>query len=247
VSAQYVTLILDGTAATGALADDGQAVIVPSVTQLPDPADEMLVWPIPVTRSFGGSQRPQVQLLPNDLYGPQQESGLPGWTYDISFPGVPGDPEPFSFYLLSTNGSTQYLSALAEVPAAQPGQQYVPALGGSALLGPVAPSASALADGASVAVDTGLGNVFEWTLGGSGHTLAAPSGLFAAKTGDLLYFDILYSGSYVPLFASVAGGYAFGTDGEPDWTSEAGALDLIAFRYSSLKGIWTCQGWKPGF
>lgn len=132
MSAEYVTLVLDGTAATGALVADGQAVIVPSVAQLPDPADEMLVWPIPVTRSFGGSQRPQVQLLPNDLYGPQQESGLPGWTYGISFPGVPGCPPSFSFYLLSTNGSPQYLSALAQVPAAQPGQQYVPLPPGSA-------------------------------------------------------------------------------------------------------------------
>lgn len=127
MSTAKVTLVANEGDATLAQLVQGKIVIAPS-QRFPDPADELIVGMAPRLMVFRAGSVPQLDLVPNDLVGPQQEDGTPGWTYSATYFGVPGyaDGYSWSFYLLSTNGATQYLSALASVPAAQPGQQYVP-------------------------------------------------------------------------------------------------------------------------
>lgn len=104
--------------------------------------------------------------------------------------------------------------------------------------------AVSLTDGASVAVDASLGNVFDWPLGAGSHTLAVPSN---AVNGDSIVIRIAYAGSFTPLFASGAGGYSFGTDGQPSWTATNATVDLVGFGYNSSLGKWLCTGWKLGY
>jgi hypothetical protein len=145
VTAQYVTLVLDSADARGIPLAQGQAVITPSGS-LPDPADQLLIMTAPVVAAFGGRPSPpQARLVSTDSVGPQPNA----WTYAVSFPGVPGSPRGFSFYLRFADGAVQYLSALAEVPAAQPGQQYLPLPSGTAVPG-------------YVPVATGAGEASSW-------------------------------------------------------------------------------------
>ncbi len=117
---------------------------------------------------------------------------------------------------------------------------------GQAWPGWLAPTVVTLTDAASVTLDASTGNVFEWALGGN-HALAVPLNPVA---GQPILVDVQQpasGGPFTPSFASGAGGFAFGTDGQPAWSTAAGAVDQIAFRYSALKSMWLCQGWKLGF
>jgi hypothetical protein len=114
-------------------------------------------------------------------------------------------------------------------------------LTGLTLSGALSPAVVALTDGSSVAIDVSQGNVFTWSLGASSHTLAAPSN---PTNGQQIVIDIAYSGAFTPLFNAA---FLFGADGQPTWTSTSGKTDAVAFRYSTLKSGWLCQGWKLGF
>ena len=112
--------------------------------------------------------------------------------------------------------------------------------------GSFGPGVVTLVDGATVSINASAGGVFEWALGGN-NTLAAPSN---PVNGQVITVDIQQpasGGPYTPAFASGAGGYSFGADGQPTWSTAASAVDEVAFRYSGLKGKWLCQGWKLGF
>jgi hypothetical protein len=249
VTAEYVTLVLDRYDGSGNPIVKGTASWAPSA-ELPDPADMMLVGQAPVTASFRAGSLPTVKLISNDSIGPQQGNGTPGWAWNVTYDGVPGSPAAAGYYILSTNGTTQYLSALASAPVAQPGQQYFPVNGtgaaGYAGTGSLAPNVVTLVDAATVEVDAALGNDFRWPIGGN-HTLGAPGN---ATDGQVFTVDIAQpasGGPWTPSFASGAGGYAFGADGQPSWSTAAGAVDEIAFRFNVVKGMWLCQGWKLGF
>lgn len=123
MTALKVTLVLDECDATLAQVTQGYVQIEPSA-RLPDPADQAIIGQAPVTGSFGSATVPQVQLVGTDQAGPQPG----GWTYSITYYHVPGIPLGYSwsFYLPYAGGAVQYLSSLAQVPAAQPGAQYVP-------------------------------------------------------------------------------------------------------------------------
>lgn len=124
-TAQYVTVILDRYDGAGNPVVQGTATWTPS-QDLPDPADTMLVGMGPVTAVFRAGSLPTVKLIANDSIGPQQEDGTPGWTWNLSYTGVPGSPAAASYYVITANGSTQYLSELAPTPAAQPGGSTCP-------------------------------------------------------------------------------------------------------------------------
>jgi hypothetical protein len=121
----------------------GGVSIAPSA-RLPDPADQLIVGQAPVTAAFRAGGAPSVQLVGTDQVGPQPN----GWTYTVTYVNVPGNPAPWSFYLRYADGAVQNLSALAQVPAVQPGAQYLPLSGGT-MSGPVAMGGSKV---------TGLGN-----------------------------------------------------------------------------------------
>lgn len=119
-------------------------------------------------------------------------------------------------------------------------------LSGATFTGWVSPAVILLTDASTVAIDASQGNVFEWTLGGN-HTLDTPVN---PVTGQVIIIDIQQpasGGPYTPSFASGAGGFSFGADGQPTWSTTASAVDEVAFRYSALKSMWLCQGWKLGF
>lgn len=115
------------------------------------------------------------------------------------------------------------------------------ASGGGTMGARLATKVVTLSDGANVALDASLGNVFDWSLGASGHTLAAPTN---AVNGDVFTVRIIYGGAYAPLFD---GTYDFGADGQPAWTATSSKADEVAFRYNSAISKWCCQGWKLGF
>lgn len=120
MATQKVTLTVDSADASGALFTRGAVRILPSFTRLGDTADQVLIEQAPARVVFpaaGGP--PSVDLFPNDLIGPQNAGG-PGWSWTVYYDGCPGNPRPWSFYLLSTGGAAQRLSGLAEVPAALP-------------------------------------------------------------------------------------------------------------------------------
>lgn len=114
-------------------------------------------------------------------------------------------------------------------------------LAGMTMSAYLAPKVAALTDGSSVAVNATQGNVFDWPLGGTSHTLATPSN---AVNGDTFTVRIAYSGVYTPLFSAA---YDFGIDGQPTWTATSGKADEVAFRYNGNISKWCCQGWKLGF
>ena len=146
MTASYVTLILDVYDAAGNPVTQGTASLVPSM-EIPDTADQMLIVQAPLTAAFRTGTVPQLRLVSTDSVGPQPQ----GWTWTITFTGVPGSPASFSFFLSSAGGATQHLSALAQVPAAQPGQQYLPLPNGTAATG-------------QVPVATGSGETSAWAV-----------------------------------------------------------------------------------
>jgi len=106
--------------------------------------------------------------------------------------------------------------------------------------GAVVPAVTSLTDGSSVPLNAALGNDFRWTLGGSSHTLAAPSN---PKNGQPITIAVKYGGSYTPLFNSV---FDFGAGGQPSWTATSGRTDYVGFRFDSAlnggAGEWAYQG-----
>jgi hypothetical protein len=117
VTTARITLICDSGTADGALYTRGALRIVPSFTRLGDTADQVLIEQAGVRVTFPECDGPpSAELFPTDLIGPQPQ----GWQYTVWYDGCPGNPPPWNFYLLSTNGATQRLSALAEVPGIAP-------------------------------------------------------------------------------------------------------------------------------
>ena len=106
------------------------------------------------------------------------------------------------------------------------------------------PTVVALTDGSSVALDASKGNVFAWTLGGSSHTLSAPSN---PTDGQVIRIRIKYSGSYTPLFSSV---FDFAAAGAPTWSATSGKTDIVGFEYDAAlnggAGEWASLGAQPG-
>jgi hypothetical protein len=146
----------------------------------------------------------------------------------------------------ATQAATAFDAAGAASSAQSAAQAASVAKAGDTMTGHLAPAVVTLTDGSTVSLNASGGNVYEWALGGS-HTLSAPTNPIA---GQVILVEIQQpasGGPYTPAFATGSGGFAFGTDGQPTWSTAASAVDQVAFRYSSLKTAWLCQGWKLGF
>lgn len=99
--------------------------------EFPDVADQMLVGRAPVPFSFRSGSLPFVMVIANDTAGPQQDNGDPGWSWVVEYDReVPGCPQGGSYWVLSTNGTTQRLSTLATAPVVQPGSLAVSSVNG---------------------------------------------------------------------------------------------------------------------
>lgn len=114
------------------------------------------------------------------------------------------------------------------------------ASGGGTMGGWLAPKVTTLTDGSSVSINAASGNVFRWSLGGSSHTLGAPSN---PADGQILMLRIIYTGAYTPLFNAT---YDFTAVAAPTWTATNGKVDEAGFRYNadanSGVGAWVHIG-----
>lgn len=228
---QWVTLVLDRTDATGRVITHGAAAISPS-GELPVP-EQMLIGMSPVVAEFGRRPSPPaVTLASTDSVTP-----VNGWTYNISFPGVTGDPQPFSFALPYANGATQYLSQLARTPAMAPGEPYVPSSGGT-MTGPLTPAVYDLPFSPVVSIDVAAGqaegaNVYQLVLTGN-CTISAPSG---AGDGFLLRLRLVQGGSGGHL-VTWGTGWDWGLAGPPQLSAAPGARDRVVGEYVAYAGAW---------
>jgi hypothetical protein len=128
----YVTLILDLYDGGGNPITSGAAALVPSAV-LTDTADQEIVTQDPVPGVFHAGGFPQVKLLATDNSAPRPS----GWTWGITFTGMPAPVSPFSFSLAYANGATQYLSSMIPVSSGSTFQAYLPLPSGTAAAGQV--------------------------------------------------------------------------------------------------------------
>jgi hypothetical protein len=149
--------------------------------------------------------------------------------------------------ILKGNGSGGFSAAAAGTDYLAPSGSgaaltgiTAPQVGGGAFPAYVAPHVVTLTDGSSVALDASAGNDFRWSLGGSSHTLAAPSN---PVNGQSITIAVKYTGSFTPLFNAV---FDFGSAGQPAWTAASGKTDYAGFRYDSAlnaaAGAWAYMG-----
>ena len=112
-----IALTLNEGGPDGTYLKSGSCRIFPSA-RFADTADDLIVGIVPIRAQFSADGPPVVNLLPNDLVGPQN-GDTPGWSYTIYYDGYPGNAlAPWSFQVLSTGGDSQNLSSLT--PAAIP-------------------------------------------------------------------------------------------------------------------------------
>lgn len=127
MTTQKITLTADCATPDGRPFRRGAVRFLPS-QRIADSTDSVLIEAAParcvfpalqlVPGAWGESTRtwtfPTVDLFPCDLVGPQDGS-TPGWYYTVYYDGCPGNPAPWSFYLLSTGGTAQRLSGQTAV------------------------------------------------------------------------------------------------------------------------------------
>jgi hypothetical protein len=182
-------------------------------------------WPGSVSWAGGTAPTPSTAASALNVYIFQSLDGGTTWLGSLiqELPALP---------LAIASGGTGTTTAAAAILALMTGGVTFPAY--------VAPTVTTLTDGSSVALNAALGNDYRWTLGGSSHTLAAPSN---PVNGQMITIAIKYSGSFTPLFNAV---YDFGAPGAPTWSAASGKTDYVGFRYDSAlngaAGEWAYQG-----
>lgn len=121
------------------------------------------------------------------------------------------------------------------------GPQGPPGPSGGVMTTYIAPKVITLTDGATVAIDASLGNIFDWPLAASAHTLGAPTN---PVDGETITVRIAYSGAFTPLFNAI---YDFAAIGQPTWTATSGKADEVAFRYKATTNKWRYIGAGLGY
>ena len=166
--------------------------------------------------------------------------GITGATANSRYAGATasGSPASGTFavgdYVIDQTGAIWICTV-----AGTPGTWVAPA--GPAIFSSM--TAVTLTDGATIAVNAALGNLFRVTLAGN-RTLGAPSN---PTDGQTIHFEIKQdaTGSRTLAYASA---YEFSTTlGSPTLTTTAGDVDLLAFRYNSTATKWRCLLIDLGF
>ena len=112
VTVNYVTLTCDYFDGAGNLLNGGTATFTPT-SELTDATDHERIPLAPVTVTFKPMGSPTARLLATD-----NANVLPsGWAWLVTFSGVSGSPASFQFFLPFSGGASQFLSALAALPA----------------------------------------------------------------------------------------------------------------------------------
>lgn len=229
---QFVTL-------TGTLPRAGGALVTFTPSNwLTDEDDDLLIPPAPQPVSLDANGQFSEELLATDSTGP-----LPaGWFWTVVIAGIPGVAvETFSFFLPITDCATQDISDLAEISPVQVMTACMPLSGGQ-FTGGVAPAEAGLADGASIAVDANLANLFRVTLGGN-RVLALPAG---GKDGQVIRVEVTQdaTGSRVLSFAP---GYDFGSAGPVLLSTAPGERDVLLFSRNVPAGTWDVLAFAAGY
>ncbi len=95
MTALYLNLVIDRYDGQGNPYVAGGGTLTPS-TEMPDPADRMLVGQAPVPFAFHASGLPAPKVVSTDSVGPQPN----GWTWNLAYDSkVPGSPAAASYYL----------------------------------------------------------------------------------------------------------------------------------------------------
>jgi trimeric autotransporter adhesin len=201
MAVELVTLVLDLYDGAQDLVTMGRAVLQPSVPAVDTVNHQAVVSPVTAYFSVANSTVPlQFALRACD----DPDLSPAGWQWTISFPGVPGNPGGFSFFLYAANGSTQYYSAMVPVQAVAPMYAYLPLPSGT-------PSSG------QVPVATGAGQSSAWGAGGGGGAVSSVFG----RTGAVAAASADYSVGQVTGAAPLASPVFTGTPEAPT----AAALD----------------------
>jgi hypothetical protein len=187
-------------------------------------------WAYTITLPGG---QPQTYLLPYSGGATQQFSNLTPVVPVTSYSAAPGLSLPVSI----ANGGTGQITAAAAIAALG----GLPVAGGT-MTGWLAPAVSALTDGATIAVNAALGNVFTVTLGGN-RTLANPTNPVAGQT---IHVHVTQdaTGSRTLAYGTA---YDFGTAGSPTLTTTAAKMDILGFTYDGNLAKWCYLGSGLGF
>ncbi|HEY5695513.1 MAG TPA: hypothetical protein VIQ80_01630 [Candidatus Saccharimonadales bacterium] len=116
-------------------------------------------------------------------------------------------------------------------------------LAGTTFAGYVAPAATSLTFGASIAVNAALGNTFNVTLTASTGTLANPTN---PVDGQVIRFRVT-QGTGAPYSLSYGTAYDFGAAGQPVLSTAVGKVDILAFEYVASLTKWCYVGAGLGF
>lgn len=109
----------------------------------------------------------------------------------------------------------------------------------------LAPTVSALTDGANIATNAALGNIFTVTLAGN-RTMDAPTNPTLAQSVEY-WIKQDATGSRLITWSSAAGGFSFGTETAIVLTTTAAKVDRVSFRYDSTLGKFLFGGITKGF
>lgn len=250
--------------------DAGSGAVTITPTSKVTAAGITVVSQVPLVRQLSSGTL-TVQLVASDNSGTVPASGF--WAYNIQLPNETV-PTPYlvnfsggasqrldsltpvvastTYGPAATAGVTSFNTrsgavtpASGDYTAAQVGALAAAASSTSVPAAALTPKVVTLTDGSSVPLNAAAGNVFDWPLGGSSHTLAAPTGLV---DGEVFTVRVKYGGSFTPLFAAI---YDFGAAGAPSWTATSGKSDHVAFAYdaaaNSGAGGCRCLGGGLGY
>lgn len=149
---------------------------------------------------------------------------------EAALPSVPSLP------LALTNGGTG--SSYASLALLLAG---LLAAGGGTMGGALAPAVVTLAQaGGTVAVNAGLGNAFNLTIGGS-WTISNPSN---PADGQVIRFRFTSGGANVTSWDT---DYDFGAGTAPALSVTASDVDIVAFEYVASISKWCCLGSGLGY
>jgi hypothetical protein len=109
----------------------------------------------------------------------------------------------------------------------------------------IAPKVTALTDASTINIDASLGNDFTVTIAGN-RTIAAPTN---PVSGQSMTLEITQGsgGNHTLTWATGSNGFSTtALGGDPLLSATAGALDILAFRYSASKQRWVFLGIVAG-
>ncbi|HEV2412999.1 MAG TPA: hypothetical protein VGS28_04335 [Candidatus Saccharimonadales bacterium] len=192
----------------------------------------------PVTTVFGRSGTVVAQ---SGDYTAAQVTGAVQVAGDIG--NTASSPQVTSTHLSSALPINQGGTAAATAAGALTSLGAMPVAGGT-FTGAVSTTAAALTDGATIAINAALGNVFTVTLGGN-HALGTPTN---PTDHQLMVVEVTQPSSGGPYTLSFSAAYEFTTTlPSPSLSTTASATDYLLFIYSATATKWRFLDIRMGY